>query len=242
MEGIGVKLTNIIYPELNSYSTNLCLEGEEWRDVISHVGMYQVSNFGRVKRLGQYAPRKNRKPLWYPELVFKANNDSRGYPQVSLVFGVRRVARVHRLVAESFLKTPSQEILDENMKAGLDRATVNHKDENPMNSHASNLEWCTVSYNNAHSLSFDNYKNVRGADNYNSTLDEEDVSVIVQLLNEGKVSQERIAEMFGTKQVTISNIHTGRSWAWFTGRKWTARSGRKKAKSAQISLDVLDVH
>ena len=42
---------------------------------------------------------------------------------------------VHRLVAEAFIPNPE----------GLPH--INHKDENPKNNRASNLEWCTQQYN-----------------------------------------------------------------------------------------------
>lgn len=43
---------------------------------------------------------------------------------------------VHRLVAEAFIPNPNN------------LPIINHKDENPSNNAVSNLEWCTVSYNN----------------------------------------------------------------------------------------------
>lgn len=42
---------------------------------------------------------------------------------------------IHRLVAAAFI--PNPECLPE----------VNHKDENPLNNHVENLEWCTSEYN-----------------------------------------------------------------------------------------------
>lgn len=45
---------------------------------------------------------------------------------------------VHRLVAEAFIPNPNNYPI------------VNHKDENPSNNDISNLEWCTVAYNNAY--------------------------------------------------------------------------------------------
>lgn len=42
---------------------------------------------------------------------------------------------VHRLVAKAFIPNPN------------DLPEVNHKDENPLNCKASNLEWCDRQYN-----------------------------------------------------------------------------------------------
>lgn len=62
-----------------------------------------------------------------------------GYEKVRLYNnGVWRDCFVHRLVAEAFIQNP------ENLPL------VNHKDENPSNNRADNLEWCTVAYNNVY--------------------------------------------------------------------------------------------
>ena len=56
--------------------------------------------------------------------------------QVILCKNYKTVARtVHRLVANAFIPNPDN--LPE----------VNHKDENKLNNHADNLEWCSSSYN-----------------------------------------------------------------------------------------------
>ena len=232
-----MKHIDLTYPNINNYTHIKTLDGEEWMDVISHVGFYSISNFGRVRRNKVI---KNNSDKFWDELILKANNDSKGYPQVTLSLGGRRAARVHRLVAEAFLGSPPQIILDENKKAGINLALVNHKDENRCNACIENLEWCTVCYNNRYSNTPDNYKKIRGGNNCNSILIENDVRDIITLLDEGNISQEKIAELFNVKQMTISNINTGRSWAWFTGRKWTPRSRPKKSNSIPISSE--DVH
>lgn len=45
---------------------------------------------------------------------------------------------VHRLVAYNFIPNPNNYPI------------INHKDENRSNNNISNLEWCTVSYNNTY--------------------------------------------------------------------------------------------
>ena len=47
---------------------------------------------------------------------------------------------VHRLLAEAFIPNPDN------------LPVVNHKDENPSNNQLSNLEWCTVRYNNNYGM------------------------------------------------------------------------------------------
>jgi hypothetical protein len=42
---------------------------------------------------------------------------------------------IHRLVATAFIPNPSE------------LPCINHKDENPINNHVDNLEWCTHKYN-----------------------------------------------------------------------------------------------
>ena len=80
---------------------------EVWRDVKGYEGTYQVSNLGRVKRLPCTTIMRNQVTSWVqelPEYLFSPCLDTRGYPQVLLTIGKsKRVARVHRLVAESFL-------------------------------------------------------------------------------------------------------------------------------------------
>lgn len=66
----------------------------------------------------------------------KFNIGKKGYPTVELFNdnGSKRKL-VHRLVAEAFI--PNEENLP----------FINHRDENPGNPSASNLEWCTAKYN-----------------------------------------------------------------------------------------------
>lgn len=104
-------------------------ENESWRDAPNTNGAYRVSNLGRVARV---LTRGNR-PCFK---IVKPVHGSIAYPTVHLSLGGKRKrVTIHRLVALAFIPNP----------ANLPQ--VNHKDENPLNNRADNLEWCTELYN-----------------------------------------------------------------------------------------------
>lgn len=112
---------------------------EEWRAVVGYEGLYEVSNLGRVRSLPKYNHPTTR--ILTPTL-----NKKRGRYSVLLCpnhYERKRVS-VHRLVAMAFVKNPDPERFTE----------INHKDENPLNNNANNLEWCdrwyNMHYNNLH--------------------------------------------------------------------------------------------
>lgn len=97
---------------------------EEWRDVVGFEGLYQVSNYGRVKSL-------------YRKKIIPVHNTSNGYHQVHLYHdGKATYAYVHRIVADAFCSRQHDA-----------QNEVNHIDGDRINNKASNLEWCTKSEN-----------------------------------------------------------------------------------------------
>ena len=108
-------------------------ENEIWQDIEGYEGSYQVSDFGRVRSLDRIDALGHRRKGKMIAITSATN----GYRKVGLVKdGITKNHSVHRLVAKAFLSNPS------------DLPQVNHKDEDKMNNAASNLEWCTQSYNN----------------------------------------------------------------------------------------------
>lgn len=209
---------------------------ELWKDIPSSEGRYQVSSYGRIKRQEYSRINSNQVTSWdqvYETKILKPTEDSHGYLQACyFVEGQRVTALVHRLVAEAFLAPPSQELIDECLKAGHKVVLVNHKDGNPLNNHVDNLEWCTPSYNNEYSPQ--DYSNRSGDNCKHAVLKESDVDKILGL--RGKMSQQAIADMFGVKQITISNIFTGRSWSSYTGIPRKERNkGKRAAKTKPLS-------
>ncbi|MEE3439923.1 NUMOD4 domain-containing protein [Ruminococcus sp.] len=95
---------------------------EVFLDIPNYEGLYQVSNLGRVRRNGK---------------ILRPFKNEKGYLRIDLYKnGTKRTARVHRLVAHSFIPNPQN--LPE----------INHKDEDKTNNAVGNLEWCDAQYNN----------------------------------------------------------------------------------------------
>ena len=107
---------------------------EIWIDVPGFEGLYQVSNTGRIKSF-----KKSSKHGCQAEHFLKPTLASNGYYQVTLYGELKKKKfQVHRLIAQCFIPNP------ENLPQ------INHKDENPANNSADNLEWCTAAYNSAY--------------------------------------------------------------------------------------------
>jgi hypothetical protein len=108
------------------------MEQEIWRDIKGYKGIYQVSNFGRIKGL----ERLSAKGCLLKEKIRKIQTNNDGYQTVILFKdGIRGNYDVHRLVAVAFISNPDN------------LPQVNHKDECKHNNYVANLEWCTGKYN-----------------------------------------------------------------------------------------------
>lgn len=101
---------------------------EEWRDIKGYEGLYQISNYGRVKSLGRNTTKGK---------IRKLQVSGNGYLSVTLSKnGVVKRYAVHRLVAESFIPNPHN------------LPQINHRNEVTTDNFVENLEWCDATYNN----------------------------------------------------------------------------------------------
>ena len=118
------------------------LKNEEWRNINDYEGVYQVSNYGRVKRLGYWRDyiSKNQftsfKCKYYiQEHILRVKIDR--YLQVQLYKSAKesKYYLVHQLVAEAFI--PNQE----------NKPVVDHKNNNTHDNKVDNLQWATYKEN-----------------------------------------------------------------------------------------------
>lgn len=104
---------------------------EIWKDIPEYEGLYQVSNLGDIKSFNYRGHGEIK--------ILKQSTDKKGYKYVRLFKnGEGKTYKVHRLVAMLFIPNPNN------------LPIVNHIDECKSNNMVSNLEWCTLVYNNAY--------------------------------------------------------------------------------------------
>lgn len=112
---------------------------EEWKAIIGLEGLYEVSNYGRVRSLDRVTEQENnggRAKTRYNGKILRGNADKQGYVRVHCSKnGKGFTVLVHRAVAEAFCHKPDSCDI------------VNHIDNNPSNNHATNLEWTTYKGN-----------------------------------------------------------------------------------------------
>lgn len=99
---------------------------EEWRDIAGYEGLYEVSDWGRVRNIKT-------------SLLRKPQNGVGGYQSIRItVNGETKHFYIHRLVYETF-----NGIIPSGMQ-------VNHIDENKTNNHIDNLNLMTPKENSNH--------------------------------------------------------------------------------------------
>lgn len=101
-----------------------------YREVPGYEGIYYINENGDVLAMPRYGSR-HKEPY-----IMARCYDNHGYTIACLSKNnTHKTVRIHRVVAQLFIPNPNG------------YREINHKDENPANPSASNLEWCDRKYN-----------------------------------------------------------------------------------------------
>ncbi len=175
---------------------------EVWKDIKGYEGLYQVSNFGRVKSLPRFRIGKSNSLVPINESIMKDTISNRGYNIISLCKnGKYKTLTIHSLVAKAFI--PNSENLPE----------VNHKDGDKTNNNDWNLEWVTSSENKKHAHKI-GLCNQIGEKNANHKLTKKDVLEIRAKYVPWKYSLYKLANEYNVNDETIRAIIKNRSWVF----------------------------
>lgn len=167
---------------------------EEWKPIVGYEGVYEVSNWGRVKRVKQSRGCRAGHILSHAKLP-------NGYRVVTLSKdNIASQHYLHRVVAAAFIgiAAPSQE--------------VNHKDLNKDNNSPGNLEYLTRLGNQRHAVA--HKAHAFGERCGQAKLTSDQVREIRKL---GRtVRQKDLADQYGVCRSNIGNILTGKIWKQVT--------------------------
>lgn len=180
---------------------------EIWKDVVGYEGLYEVSNFGRIKGLAKISNSGNQygsksfRPIRERIMKEWLLKRGTGYKAVTLKNkGVRKNFLVHRLVAIMFI--PNQE----------SKPYINHKDGNSKNNHIDNLEWCTQKENMHHAAHILKTIKVYDSEHQSPTLKIPQVKDILDRYIFGDISQTELGRRYNVSDGVVYGIVNRRTW------------------------------
>ncbi|MBL5768239.1 HNH endonuclease [Bacillus sporothermodurans] len=175
--------------------------GEIWKDIKAYEGLYQVSNYGRVRSLDRMIWNKRNKSFYKAKgIILKGKRLKTNYIEVMLYDkqNNKREFLIHRIVAEAFIPNPDN------------KPQVNHKNGVKHDNRDSNLEWVTRKENVNHALKKGLIK--VGSKSTSSKLTEEQVIEIRALFGTKKYSFSELGRMFNVDGAGIGRIIKGQTW------------------------------
>lgn len=165
---------------------------EIWKDIRGYEGLYQISNFGRVKSLARTIYYSDGKSIYYNDRILANNVDSNGYLSTKLSKDKKpHRFRIHSLVANAFIYNPNN------------LPVINHLDSNKTNNHVDNLEFCTQKNNIRHAMTSGKFDN-SGEKNHSAKLTNQQANEIRVLFF--KFKRKVLAENYGVCRGVIDNI------------------------------------
>lgn len=201
---------------------------ERWLPIAGFEGLYEVSDFGRVRSLDRIIesrdhPRQRQRLLRGRLLRQTTNKPTESCyirKQVKLCKGNdSSTFNVARLVAQAFIPNP------------LNYPFVLHLDDDATNNKASNLEWGTHQENCFQAASRDRMR--YGQEHWQSSLSDVDRGRAYEMLLEGERIND-VAQKFNVSRQSISDLKRGKIKGYEEIKR--ARIGLRGAESKRSTL------
>jgi hypothetical protein len=166
---------------------------EIWKPIINYEGLYEISNYGRIKRFN-----KDKRYKLFKILKYKKNRSRYGYLQTSLYKGgICKYFYISRLVLETFIG-PCPE--------GMEAC---HNDGDPSNNFVGNLRWDTHKNNEKDKILHNTI--VNGSKILWAKLSGTDIPKIRKMHKDG-ISTKEIANIYNVSLGAIKGIIYNRNW------------------------------
>lgn len=174
--------------------------GETWKPVISHSGLYEVSDLGSVRSLDRLVRHFRTQVRLERGRPIKPKKGPKKYPYLSVYLysmGLRRSAAVHTLVLEAFVGP---------CPAGMQ---CRHLNGDSMDNRLENLAWGTLAENTEDKRRHGTIQNGEG----NAAAKLTDRQVLqIRADHAGGESVRAIADRTGVPRSTVSHIVRRYSW------------------------------
>lgn len=179
--------------------TSFTLMNEIWKSLEGFDYDYQVSNTGKVRRMGFTSWMEvNKCTRTYPTKELTLSESSNGYLTFSAYRGGKKFTQfIHRVVAELFITNPNS------LKC------VCHKDDDKSNNRVENLFWGSNLDNSSDMVT--KGRSAKGSKQGSSKLKESDIPTIRSRVAGGESSRS-IASDFNVKHTTILDIKNRKTW------------------------------
>ena len=197
-----------IYIIINGYSYK-----ETWAEIKGYEGLYDISNFGRVK---------SRKKYNVPNEIIKRQRVTQfGYMSVTL-WKDKKLKHffIHQLVCIAFLNNNKNKLF------------VNHINGIKTDNIILNLEWCTHSENRRHAYNTGLQNATIGISHGMAKLTE---AQVLNIFN-SKDSSSKLSKIYGVCSGAIGNIKTGFAWGHITGKVYLSRNDIKLTNETVLEI------
>lgn len=165
-----------------------------WKPIIGYEDCYLISDQGNVRRI------KKARAYTFVGKILKPEIMKAGYERITLCDNrVLTRVMVHHLVMSNFIGPC------------YPNWVVNHKDGIKTNNSLYNLEYVTGSENCIHAIKSGKVKTV-GETHHDAKLDRKKVEEIKELYKTTKISQRKLAKIYGVSKCAIQNVLNGKTW------------------------------
>ena len=179
-------------------------EGELWKAVKGYEGIYEVSNYGRVKSISRIALKRSggikrtTKPF-----ILKSVLEA-GYKYVRITKNYKRKKlKTARIVAFAWIDNPDN------------KPQVNHKNGIRYNDTVENLEWVTAKENSIHAVET-GLSPIIGGQHWKSLLTNDEAVDIAT----SELSRKELMDKYQIGYHIVERIQKGTSWSRITGIKY----------------------